>query len=1190
MKKTIGLLVQSLGAFSLWGAVTSVSDVTKMPTSGIEGRIEYTGATGTVATDLALNPSVNTAATFKVTNEATELTFSGKLSAARGAFVKSGPGMLKLAYPGAFTLGESDAVTSKADLNWDDSGVASKGFTALTIADGTLEIGVPGSSVTVKGGATVGARYAASSAPTLKVTAGAFNAKALYIDRGYSTASRNLVPTFEVSNCATAVLENVYTEDAGNSSHVSSSVISAKGAGALLKITGYSSIGHGRYGTNILNTLDGARFQHVAGTYDHNKRVGLELGGAENNRSGGVRTKRTVWNIDGGTGSVCAAYLNRGSEINVMNGGMLQLDRSMLYFNNNSNDWQRGALNFNGGIIGSFYSRVAEWFTGITNYTVGVNGMTVVPSSDYSALDGHSSYVDGLARNAKPEISVDGDGTVALGAGELPIRLKRGKLVMGVNGRHMGSSATGRIHVDNGSSIVVSGENSLQNMVFEGGGATTRFRHQGIEADRKRWITSGHAGFLADGSIRLGTREWISSKGAAYLAEMLPVNRSFTVSWTYFGSASGSKACVPYGVTAVFQNSGVLACGSDAAKCGYDGIGKSVAVSYDTIADNLKFGKNGEWLSDIALSSASVGWATDPVRCSVSYDAEASKLVFSVYQPSSQRTDSITNAVNLAEATGGSDAHFGFLCSTSSEYSGYHVIGDVRISTETGRGYQKVGGHAEIAGGETWKQELLVDVDNLGFAMNSLSYADGAKLLVTPSTVAALPPDLYTSVNLGFDRIFGTGTLVKDGSAGLALSAPGAAREASVDMRGGAIILRKENMEVPVLKAADGGWCFTGSEIYWAGDDVLQFGPLANARGTSAQADPERVMNATTRRRYRVDGAWKVMFRAFATSVNGSNQPGFSFILHNDPEGCEKRATGYCGANLFANAACFRFYTNGKYVYFGNAKDGSSAANGTTAISFADSIVLNEKDSGADIEIEHDPVAQTMKVTMVQGGSVFTHTWENVDLKAMIGDEERAYLSFGAQGHYDNPTTFKMSGFEFAHVGTAPAEEDAAVAYFGTLTATNSTLRIVLDSAAEGAKYRLAESFKVADGCTLEIRSVKSSGVLDIGECDAPGLLKIHPRNGCVVKASKLKGVAEVVVDGGTFAVSSDSALPADAVLKLYNGGKVRLENGGTLRVKKVLVEGAAVAFGVYASGDVDWIDGGSGSVTPGSAFRVILR
>ena len=58
---------------------------------------------------------MNTAATFKVSKVDAELTFSGKLPAAQGAFIKSGPGTLKLAHPGAFTLGESDAATPKAE-------------------------------------------------------------------------------------------------------------------------------------------------------------------------------------------------------------------------------------------------------------------------------------------------------------------------------------------------------------------------------------------------------------------------------------------------------------------------------------------------------------------------------------------------------------------------------------------------------------------------------------------------------------------------------------------------------------------------------------------------------------------------------------------------------------------------------------------------------------------------------------------------------------------------------------------------------------------------------------------------------------------------------------------------------------------------------------------------------------------
>lgn len=1191
MKKSLNVLACTIGASALWGAVTSVSDITKMPVSGTEGRIEYSGATGVVAADLALAPAANKAATFKVVKPDTRLTFSGKLSATGGAFVKSGPGSLKLAYPGSFTLGETAAETPKSDLQWDDGGVASKGFTSLTVADGALEVGMPGSSVSVKGGAAVGVRYAAGATPSLKIAGGMFKANALYVDRGYSTSSRNLTPAFEVSNCATAVFDNVYTDSAGNTSSLGKSIISVSGVGSLLRVTGYCSIGLNRNGTNTLNTLDGASFEHTATSSDWSSRIGLEIGGTENERGGGVRTRRTVWNIDGGTGLVYAAYLNRGSEINVKNGGMLKLDRSMLYFNNNSNDWQRGALNFDGGAIGTRTSRVAEWFTGIPGYTVGAKGMKIVPASDYSALDGHSSYLDDASRSADAEIVIDGSGTVAMGAGEAPIRLKQGKLIMGVNGRYMGSSATGRICVENGSAFMISGENTLQNMVFEGGGTTNRFRHQGIEADRKRWLTSGHAGFLADGSIRLGTREWVNSAGAAYLAEKLPVNRSFSVSWTYFGSESGRVSGFPYGVTAVFQNAGELACGTDATKCCYDGIVKSAAVSYNAQNGELKFGKNGEWISGADLSSRVGGWATDPLRCSISYDADETKLVFSVYQPSANCFNAITNIVNLADVTGGSEAHFGFLGGTKSDgHSGFHVLGDVRISTEKGRGYQKVGGNVEIAEGKTWKQELLADTDNLGFVMNSLTYANGANLLTIPSSVAGLPTALYGAVNIGFDRISGTGELVKTGDAGLSLSASGAARESSIDLRGGSVILRKEDLEVPTLKSTDGGWCFTGSEIYWAGDRTLQFGPLANARGTSAQADPERVMNAGTRRRYSVDGAWKVSFRAYITSANGSNQPGFSFIIHNDPRGCEKRANNYCGGNSFENGACFRFWTAKSFVHFGKTSSTLNTANETAGISFADTIALSAKDSEVLIDIEHDPAASAVKVTMTQGGKIFSHVWENVDLKSMIGGDGKAYLSFGAHGHQTNPTVFRMSDFEFAYVGAAPDDENADVPYFGTLTATNSIVRIVLDSAVENGNYRLADTFRIADGCRLYVDALRAPGVLDLGVCDVPGGLNVYPRNGCSVKVSKLNGAAEMLVDGGVLVVAANDALPSNCVLRLFNGGKVRLECSGTLRLNKMFVNGSRVPFGVYDAENSDWIDGGNGSVTTGSPLRIIFR
>lgn len=1189
MKKTVGLLACAIGASSLHGAITTVSDVADMPASGVEGRIEYNGPTATAAASLALTPAANKAATLRVVPSGTELTFSGMLSVSGGAFVKSGPGLLSLLYPGAFKLGESEAGTPNADLTWDSDGVASKGFTSLTVADGTLEIGAPGSVATVKGATTVGARYAAGSAPVLRVTGGTFKSSVLYPDRGYSTSSRTLVPTFEVSNCATAVFNNVYTESGNNSSHVGRAVISSTGAGALLKVTGYCSLGLSRSGTNTLNTSDGSMFQHTAGTMDHSARVGLEIGGTEANRGGGVRTRRTVWNIDGGTGSAYAAYLNRGSEINVKNGGVLKLDRSMMYFMNQTNDWQRGALGFDGGTIRNNAARVAEWFTGITNYTVGAQGMKIVSPADLGSLDGHSSFSDATAAETA-EILVEGDGTLVMGAGEVPVRLKEGRLIMGVNGRHMGSSATGRIRVENGSSLVVAGENSLQNMVFEGGAATNRFRHQGIEADRMRWRTSGHAGFLADGSIRLGTREWVNSTSCAYLADKLPVDESFSVSWTYFGSGSGSKNGVPYGVTAVFRNGAHLMCGSSAAECCYDGVTSSVAVSYDALRKNLKFGQNGVWGEDLALDAASVGWATDPVRCSVSYDAEAEKLVFSAYQPTTQKTYSRTNSVNLAEATGGNEAYFGFLSGTTSEYCGFHVIGDVRISGEQGRGYQKTGGMVEIAAGKTWKQELLADTSNLGFVMNGLSYGDGAMLISTSSGVTGLPADLHSSVNLGFDSVSGTGGLVKYGNAGFALSAPGAARGASVDLREGSVILRKENMEPPSMTAADGGWCFTGSEIYWTGARTLQFGPLCNARGTSAQADPERVMNANTRRRYRVDGAWKISFRVFATSADGGNNPGFSFLLHNDPSGCETRSTGLCGGNRFQNAACFRFWTGKDFVFFGNATSGNNAVNGTTAISFADIVSLKEKDSQADVEIEHDPDADTVKVTITQGSNVFSHTWEGIDLESMIGGEKRAYLSFGAHGHQTNPTVFRISGFAFSDVGAVPVEEDAEVPYFGTLTATGATVRVVLDSSVSDANYRLADNLNLAAESTVRVSAVKAPGVLDLGTCASVETLGVYLNDGCGARISGKNGASLLRVDGGTLSVSAADALEAGCALELYNGAKVRYDGEGVLRVKKITVSGVRIPAGSYSGTGADWLDAESGVISTGSSLRLIFR
>ena len=1175
----------------LMAAVTTVATPDAMPTTGGEGTIRYTGNSGTVATDFALTPAANKAATIEVPT-GTALTFSGKVSATGGALVKSGGGVLSFLYPGTgdFTLGASNASTVGSDLTWTD-GNAANGFASLTVADGTLEVGT--AAMTNRNNATVavGVRHAATAQPVFRIAGGRFYGKTLNVDRGYSSASRTFHPLFEVADGAFAQFSDAVINSGNVSSFASAAKIRTTGAGSKLQVTGYFR-SETIPGTNTLETLDGSYFEHTAATMDYSQRIGLEIGYSHPDRSGGLRTRRWDWTIDGGTGRACAAYLHRGSSITVKNGGALQLDRSMLWFNNNTNDWLRGALHFDGGTIGGWHSGVSELFTGLPEYTVGAGGMTVNASTSLTALDGHAKYADAAARTAGAEIAVTGGSYAALGAGQLPIRVADNtSLIMGVNGRHGGSSSTGRVH--SARAIIVSGENALQNMVFDGSGKTTRFRHQGIEADRKRWRTTGHAGFMPDGSLRIGTREWINSNGAAYLHEKVPVNRSFTISWTTYGN-NGGRSKAPYGAAAVLQNASALACGAKttAADCCYSGIGASVAVAYDSVGTRMRFGKNGTWTADSSVAAGAEGWAADPIRCSIAYDFDAKKLVFSIYQPSQNSGYSVTNEVDIASTVGGDSAWFGFTGGTSqSQYSGYHVIGDVRIDSEQGRGYQKVGGMAEIAAGGTWSQELLADPLNLGFVMNELAYGDGAKISSSASTVAGLPSSYHPDVNLGFDRIAGTGTLVKSGAAGLALSAPGAAQSAAVDVQSGKIILRKENIEPPTLKTADGGWCFTGPEIYWTGDGELQFGPLANGGGTSALADPERVMNANTRHRYRVDGAWKCRFHVCATSAKGMVAQGFSFYLHNDPHGCEMRSEGHCGGRGFANGYGLRFWTDSKFVDLRPGTSTSASAEAPYGVSFDPDIVLNASGSEADIEIEHDPAADTLKLTMTQGVNTFAHTWENVGLKAKIGNENRAYISFGANGHYERPTIFRFSNFAFESVGDAPAEEDALTPYFGTLTATGATVKVVLDSTVSNANYRLAQTFNTDAGRSIDVSAIKAPGVLDLGDVDLGGETDVYLHDGAKVKLSAANGAESIMVDGGTLVLSSSAALGVDCRLSLMNGAKIRLDYEGTMRLSgRVTVNGAKVKTGTYSDGNADWIEGGTGSVTCGKGMIISFR
>lgn len=209
-----GIAVGSFG-FSVFAATITVPDIASMPTTGGEGTIRYTGESGTVSANLALTPAANKAATVAVDSGKT-LTFTNKLSAQAGAFIKTGGGTLELQYPGTFSLGQTYAVTNTTANNYEKAltftdGNANQGFASLTVADGTLKLnGGANQKITDLSHIFIGANYPWTTNPVLQIIGGNYTGKAAYIDPGASTASRGCAnPRLEISGGAQVSLTDL---------------------------------------------------------------------------------------------------------------------------------------------------------------------------------------------------------------------------------------------------------------------------------------------------------------------------------------------------------------------------------------------------------------------------------------------------------------------------------------------------------------------------------------------------------------------------------------------------------------------------------------------------------------------------------------------------------------------------------------------------------------------------------------------------------------------------------------------------------------------------------------------------------------------------------------------------------------------------------------------------------------------
>ena len=427
----------------------------------------------------------------------------------------------------------------------------------------------------------------------------------------------------------------------------------------------------------------------------------------------------------------------------------------------------------------------------------------------------------------------------------------------------------------------------------------------------------------------------------------------------------------------------------------------------------------------------------------------------------------------------------------------------------------------------------------------------------------------------GFEKLNGSGTLVKTGAGDLGLVDTQNA-DVALRLAEGGLRLRREPLE-DVDVRTPGGWNFSHRSGRYVYPDGIQIGESASFHCSNAQ----------TRHQVRVDGDWRCSFSLWING--GSPADACSFFLHNDPRGnqCVGSSTAGAGFSGIAKSVAVGWYFYPHNT--ANFKTMTVASNGAglpwgNAVSH-DPIDLRDKNT--DVVLTYAAAAKTLTVEMTQGAASFSHVFENVDVGKSVGGSY-AWLGFGV-GCGGAQATPRITNLRFAHLDNVDAL--AGSRYLASVDVT-ADAAVRLDTAKADGTFRLADAVALADGTALTAESVDAAATLAMGTLTlgTGSVLKGDGRT--VVAPDALAGdLGALALDGAVLKVSAATA-EARALkmcdVALANGAKIAAPAGGAVSLRHVTVDGVLVKGGAYSAETTAWV--ASGTVVLGGGTIMILR
>ncbi len=451
---------------------------------------------------------------------------------------------------------------------------------------------------------------------------------------------------------------------------------------------------------------------------------------------------------------------------------------------------------------------------------------------------------------------------------------------------------------------------------------------------------------------------------------------------------------------------------------------------------------------------------------------------------------------------------------------------------------------------------------------------------------------------LAFDKLSGSGTLIKRGTAALGLMGDmdQPTSNLAVRLEQGGLVLRKNNLEPLSVTGARSDWAFT-PEGKWGDNGTLQFCTyVVNSTGT-----------ATTSRRVRVKEPWTVTY-SFMSSASAD---AYSFFLHNDPRGPSAVGgpTTGAGYNGITPSIGLRwcFYPGhaasvSNKVTIGRAGNWDEGKN----VSYLPVVLLNGL---TGFNIKYDPVAATLTTVLTQGVYAVTNVFTGVNVPTDVGSDY-AYLGFGG-GCGGANAEMRVRDFTMTY-GSSLTDTLPDQTYLANLTLPGaSTNTVTLDTSIASGSFKIAAA-TVGSGATFGLAAAVQPGTLTVGSVTQSGDAFYPVAAGCTLVASNVVGGATLNKSGaGTLALAGSVAtyagatrltagtlslpaplMPTATDLYVTNGVTLNLAFTGRQYVHMLTVNGVLMYAGVYTSANTSWITG-SGvlkSTWPSITTVIILK